>query len=37
MVALGAVRLPALLVQVELDYSVNDLAAMAATACPRPY
>jgi len=27
----------ALLVQVELDYSVTDLAAMAATACPRPY
>lgn len=30
---LGAVRMPVLLIEVDLDFSVTDLAAMAATAC----
>jgi hypothetical protein len=41
--SLGAVRMPVLLIQVDLDYSMTDLAAMAATAyrtpkisCPQP-
>jgi hypothetical protein len=39
----GDVRMPVLLIQVDLDFSVTDLAAMAATAyrtpkisCPQP-